>query len=151
MRQSNAIELASDLSHKDSWLYFAIKTIQTPICFPVTCRQAYEPLVHKVGCTGVCHSDYFNNGGGTAWGLPSTVHELQTKIRALHITQFMCSAWMKPVCTHTMGHGHKTVHASPILAGPVCVEVTSSKNALSIDPPGSFVLTSHSWNCGYDV
>lgn len=43
---------------------------------------------------------------------------------------------MKPVCTCTMGHGHKTVNASRRLGWPVSVEVILSQRAhFFIDPP----------------
>lgn len=76
--------------------------------------------------------------------LAQLVHELQPRIRAFQITQLMCSAWMKPVCTCTMGHGHKTVNASPRLGWPVSVEVILSQRAHFFHrSPVSFISTSH--------
>lgn len=68
------------------------------------------------------------------------VHELQPRIRAFQITQFMCSAWMKPVCVHTMGHGYKTVNASPILGDPSHVEVILFKRLHFSSIPCVFYL-----------
>lgn len=79
------------------------------------------------------------------------VHELQPRIRAFQITQFMCSAWMKPVCTHTMGHGHKTVNASPILADPSVWRSFSFKERIFHRSPVSFIRASHSWIVGSDM
>ena len=41
---------------------------------------------------------------------------------------------MKLVCVHTIGHGYKTVNASPILADPSHVEVILFKRLLFIHP-----------------
>lgn len=73
------------------------------------------------------------------------VHELQPRIRALQITQFMCSAWMKPVCIHTMGHDHKTVNASPILADLSVWRSFYLKARIFHQSPVSFICACHSW------
>lgn len=80
-------------------------------------RPEYEPLVNKIGCT----TTFMMREDSMRFA--QLVHELQPGIRAFQFTQFMCSAWVKPVCTHTMGYGHKTVNTSPIFDWPVSVEV----------------------------
>lgn len=56
--------------------------------------------------------------GGSYMRFAQHIHELEPRLRACWITQFMCSVWMKPVCINTMRHGHKTLNASCILADP---------------------------------
>lgn len=73
------------------------------------------------------------------------IRELGPRIGAFQITQFMCSAWMKPVCTHTMGHQNKTVNTSPILADPSVWRSFSFKQHIFYWSPVCFVRASHYW------
>lgn len=108
--------------------------------------REYEPLVNKY----VALPQWSVLLWGRCRRFALLVHELQPRIKAFQITQFMCSAWMKPVCIHTMGNGHKTVNASPILADPSVWRSFSFKECIFHRFPMAFISTSH-WIVGSNL
>lgn len=75
------------------------------------------------------------------------VHELQPRIRAFEFTRFMCSAWIKPVCTHTMGCSHKTVNASPVLTDPSAWRSFSVKDRVFHQSPFISIISRNWFYC----
>lgn len=107
---------------QESWIpVWFLLTIWTPFVF---CAMSKSRITQVAQETSTVISFMMGEDG---MRFAQLIHELEPRVGAFQITQFMCSAWMKPVCTHTMGHGHKTVNTSPILADPLVWRSFSSK------------------------